>query len=198
MIDIRNITYDGRRRNHQNGLTFYFTRRARVLSFLVDVVGDRKRKIKVTMHPDINHGRAHVHIDEHGASFAVDNGALLAGECDIKTRRLIEDWIIRHRKDLLQLWDIVKRGERYEPVVYRIKRNKTYREMDFGGEDPQHKTVVDNVVIWHNEDILIERNNDGRSLVIGTGDLFVAFPSDYMEDDIVIESLYGRVIVRRQ
>ena len=122
MIDPRNLKYDGRQRNHQNGLIFYFTRQGHVLSFLIDVIGDRKRKIKVTMHPDINHGRAHVHIDEHGASFAVDNGELIVGNCDSKTRKMMKNWIARHREDLLQLWDTIKKGERYQPVVERIKQ----------------------------------------------------------------------------
>jgi len=73
MIDIRFLKYDGLQRNYQNGLTFYFTRQGYVLNFLIDVVGDRKRIIKVTMHPDSNHIRAHVHLDGHSASFAVDN-----------------------------------------------------------------------------------------------------------------------------
>lgn len=103
MIDIGNLKYDGRQRNHQNGLTFYFTKKCQMLSFLIDVVDDKKRKIKVTMHPDINHDRPHVHINEHGASFAVDTGELLAGNCDNNTRRLIENWIARHRDDLNQL-----------------------------------------------------------------------------------------------
>ena len=45
MIDIGNLKYDGRQRNHQNGLTFYFTRKCQMLSFLIDVVDDKKRKI---------------------------------------------------------------------------------------------------------------------------------------------------------
>lgn len=79
MINTRTIKYDGRQRNHQNGLTFYFTRQGQVLNFLIDFIGDRKRKVKVTMHADVNHGRPHVHIGDHGASFAVDNGELLVG-----------------------------------------------------------------------------------------------------------------------
>jgi len=90
MINTRTIKYDGRQRNHQNGLTFYFTRQGQVLNFLIDIIGDRKRKVKVTMHADMNHGRPHVHIGDHEASFAVDSGELIVGNCDAKTRKLMK------------------------------------------------------------------------------------------------------------
>lgn len=198
MIDFQNLKYDGRQRNHQNGLTFYFTRQGQVLNFLIVVIGDRKRKIKVTMHPDINHGRAHVHINEHGASFAVDNGELLAGTADPKTRRMVGNWIARHREDLLQLWDVIKRGEKHQPFVEKIKREKSIEEFRFEGAEPRYKTKIDGVVIWHNVELLVERMDDGRLLVVGVGDLYVAFPDDYPEDYITIESLSGDVQVWRR
>lgn len=173
MIDIGNLKYDGRQRNHQNGLTFYFTKKCLMLSFLIDVVDDKKRKIKVTMHPDINHDRPHVHINEHGASFAVDTGELLAGNCDNNTRRLIENWIARHRDDLNQLWNIIKRGGIYKPAVIKIRRDKSYEECGFTGREPRNKTIFDGIVIWHNDELLKEHQNNGSVLVIGAGDMFV-------------------------
>lgn len=100
MIDIRRLRFDGKF-NYHNGLRFYFKRHGHVISFLVQEIGDRKRKIKVTMHPDPNHDRAHVHIGEHGASFALDTGELLAGECDNRTRQSVQKWIHEHKEDLL-------------------------------------------------------------------------------------------------
>lgn len=197
MIDTRNLNFDGRRRNHQNGLTFYFAKRGHVLSFLIDVIGDKKRKIKVTMHPDSNHGRAHVHINEHGASFAVDTGELLAGECDHQTRKMMKDWILRHQKDLLQLWNIIKRGERYQPAVEKIRYEKSFEEFGFSGNEPLYKTEIDKVVIWHNEELLVERDDDGIILVVGVGDMYVVFPKDYPEEHIRIEALSGDIKVRR-
>lgn len=196
MIDVRNMKYDGRQRNHQNGLTFYFTRHAQVLSFLIDVVGDKKRKVKVTMHPDINHDRPHIHINEHEASFAVDTGKLLVGECDNKTRKLIEDWIVRHREDLQQLWNIVKRGEAYRPLIKRIKSDKDFNEFGYKDREPQNKTVIDGVAIWYNDDILVERNDNGRVLVVGADDIFVVLPAAY-DCHIDFESLDGDVHIRR-
>lgn len=196
MIEISNLKYDGRQRNHQNGLTFYFTKHCQMLSFLIDVVGDRKRKIKVTMHPDINHDRAHIHINEHGASFAVDTGELLAGDCDNKTRMLIENWITRHRDDLYQLWDIVKRGGDYKPAVKKIRLDKCFEECGFRGEEPRYKSIIDRAVIWHNDEVLTERQNNGSVLVIGGGDMFVFLPAGYSDDCFTFESLSGSVQVK--
>lgn len=196
MIDVENLKYDGRQRNHQNGLTFYFTRQANVLSFLIDTVEDKRRKIKVKMYHEINHDRPHVHIDGHDATFAVDTGDLLAGECDNKTRKLIGNWIARHRDDLLQLWEIVIRGEVYQPVVERIQRSRNNWEYHFRGAEPRYKTVIDDVIVWHNDKILIERNNNGGVLVVGVGDLFVVFPANYPRDHIVFDLLEGALQVK--
>lgn len=197
MIDPRSLKYDGRQRNHLNGLTFYFTRQGHVLIFLIDVIGDKKRKIKVTIHPDINHGRAHVHIDEHGASFAVDNGELLAGNCDANTRKLMENWIARHRGDLLQLWDIIKRGGEYQPAVERIRHKKTFDDFGFRGDEPRYKSVIDGVIVWHNENLLVERDEEGKVLAMGEGDLYVVIPEDYPDGHITIVPLEGDLQVRR-
>lgn len=198
MIDIRFLKYDGRQRNYQNGLTFYFTRQGHVLNFLIDVVGDRKRKIKVTMHPDSNHVRAHVHLDGHSASFAVDNGELIAGNCDTKIRKLIGNWIIRHQEDLFQLWDIIKRGEkRYQSIVENIRLERSFEEWDFKGKEPRYKNVIDEAAIWHNDKLLTEKKEDGNIIVIGTGDIFVGVPADYPEGYITIVSLDGKVQVKR-
>lgn len=194
MIELSNLKYDGRQRNHQNGLTFYFTKQCHVVSFLIDTVSDKKRKIKVTMHPDINHGRPHIHINEHDASFAVDTGELLAGNCDNSTRRLIENWIFRHRDDLNQLWDIVKRGGNYEPAVEEIRRDKGYEECGFKGMVPRFKTIIDRIVIWHNDELLKECQNNGSVLVIGTGDMFVCIPKGYT--NYTCDSLDGSVQVK--
>lgn len=192
MINTNNLIYDGRKRNYQNGLTFSIDKRGTFFSFLVDVVGDRKRTVRVTMHPDVNHARPHVHINEHGASFAIDNGELLAGACDNKTRKLIEDWIARHREDLQQLWDIIKRGERYEPAVKKIKQNRSFEDYGFGVEEPKHKTVICGVTIWHDDDILVE-DTPSKTIIIGTGNIYVALSEGFDADFMDISSLDGDV-----
>ena len=193
MIDTQNLKYDGRQRNYQNGLTFYFTRHGQILYFLIDVIGDRKKKVKITMHADVNHGRPHVHIGDHEASFALDNGELLVGNCDAKTCKLVKNWIARHKEDLLQLWDTIKRGERYQPVVQRIKQEISFEAFDSAGVEPQFRTEIDGTEIWHDEELLVERQDDGKIIVIGTGDIFVGVPTSYPGDYITIVSLDGDV-----
>lgn len=95
MIDARKLRYNGKL-NYQNGLIFYFTGNRRIVSFLVKEIYDGKKWIRIRMEPDQNHGRPHVHINEHGASFAKDTGELLDGKCDKKTRERIGKWIRRY------------------------------------------------------------------------------------------------------
>lgn len=52
-------------------------------------------------------------------------------------------------------------------------------------------------MIWHNDEPLIERDDDGRLVVIGTGDMYVALPEDYPEEQIAIDNIDGDVQVRR-
>lgn len=110
MINSGNLRFNGKL-NYQNGLLFYFSNQGHVVSFLISTIGDRKRKVKVTMHSDVNQERAHVHINNHGASIAIDTCEVLAGDCDNRTRRTIGDWINKNREDLLDLWEIVKSGQ---------------------------------------------------------------------------------------
>lgn len=58
MIDVRSLKIGGRQLNRQNGLVFYFTGHGHVVSFLIDVIKDKKRQIRVTMEPDVNHEEA--------------------------------------------------------------------------------------------------------------------------------------------
>ena len=104
MIDIRKLKFNGKL-NYQNGLSFYYKDHGRFISFYIDDIRVRRRKIKVTMQPDPNHGRAHVHLDNreyHDASFAVDTGEMLEGNCDRETQGIVKDWIRKHRRDLQQ------------------------------------------------------------------------------------------------
>lgn len=182
MIDIGRISFNDGEWNYQNGLVFSFEEHGRIISFLIDVIGDRKRRVKVTMHPDINHERPHVHIDRHDASFAIDSGELLAGECDRRTCIIVGMWIERHREDLNDLWDIAKRGDDYRPLVERLK-------YDF-------KTVIDSVVIWYNGKLSTERNEDGSIAVVGFGDMLVDLPSGFQKSRMTFESRGGEVKYR--
>ena len=54
MIDIRKLKVNGKF-NYQNGLSFYYKDHGRFISFYIDDIPVRRRKIKVTMQPDSNH-----------------------------------------------------------------------------------------------------------------------------------------------
>lgn len=192
MIDIGKLRYNGEL-NYQNGLLFYFSNQGHVVSFLIETVGDRKRKIRITMHPDINHGRPHVHIDKHDASFAIDTGELLAGHCDNSIRREIEKWINMHREDLLELWGIIKKGRDYQPIVDRIKYNKSFMDYGFDGLEPENKLVFENVVVWCHDVPSVVQNDDGITIVVSAGDIFVGLPKDYQEGKIEFISSNGTV-----
>ena len=54
-------------------------------------------------------------------------------------------------------------------------------------------TEIDGAVIWHDEKLLVERQDDGRLLVIGAGDIYVGVPEDYPEDYTTFVSIDGEV-----
>lgn len=123
MIDVERLRFDGKL-NYQEGLSFYFSREGHVISFLVKTVWNKKKSIRVTMQQDVNHHRAHVHINDHDATIAIDNGEKLAGKCDGRTLAAVQEWIGEHREALQELWDITKAGtEDYRPYVERIRED---------------------------------------------------------------------------
>lgn len=196
MIDVRKLRYNGKL-NYQHGLSFYFKEHGRVISFYVDDIRTKKGKIKVTIYQEPNHGRPHIHIEEHDASIAIDTGELLAGSCDNVTRGIVKAWILRHKKDLQQLWEIVQRGGEYRPIVERIQKDKDYKDFGFKGEDPKQKTVIDGVIIWHDGDLIYEANEDGVIRVLCEGDMFVGLLPDYVDGSMVFDTIGGELQVRR-
>lgn len=195
MIDIRRLHFNGKL-NYQNGLLFYFARQGQVISFLIDTIGDRKKRIRVTMQPDINHERPHIHIGQHDASFAIDTGELLAGDCDNKTKGIVQDWIHKHKQDLQQLWEIAKDGRRYESLVEKVRKDKGFREYGFTGEEPAFANTIRGVKVWHNGDLILDENDDVIKVVCD-GDLFVGVPVDYDDAKMTFESLNGDVKIKK-
>lgn len=192
---MKKLRLDGKL-NYHKGLSFSFSRHNHVISFLIDTIGDRKKMIRVTMQPDINHERPHVHIGNHGASIAIDTGELLAGDCDNRTLATVQDWIYRHRRDLQELWNLVKGGGQYEQAVERIRRDLSFRDYGFRGEEPREMTVIRGVKIWHNGEIIIE-NESNRIIVVCEGDIFVGLPSNFSEGSMTFEAVNGEVNVKR-
>ena len=195
MFDIRRLRFDGKF-NYQNGLRFYFSRHGHVISFLVQEIGDRRRKIRVRMEPDVNHERPHMHIDEHNASFDVNTGELMEGECDVQTRQAVQNWILRHKGDLLELWDIAKAGIDYRPYVRRIREGKDFTDFGFKGKKPDTCTIIERVKIWYEGELIQEVDYDNVNHVISEGDMFVGLPEEFLEGRMIFESLNGKVQIK--
>lgn len=195
MFDIRRLRFDGKF-NYQNGLRFYFSRHGHVISFLVQEIGDRRRKIRVRMEPDVNHERPHMHIDEHNASFDVNTGELMEGECDVQTRQAVQNWILRHKGDLLELWDIAKASIDYRPYVRRIREGKDFTDFGFKGKKPDTCTIIERVKIWYEGELIQEEDYDNVNHVISEGDMFVGLPEEFLEGRMIFESLNGKVQIK--
>ena len=65
-----------------------------------------------------NHARAHLHVDyhrtKHLASYAINNGDLLAGDGVYSS--VVQPWIAAHRNDLMRVWNGI-RGEGADATV---------------------------------------------------------------------------------
>ena len=57
-----------------------------------------------------SHNRPHVHIGNHYASFAINDGSLLAGQCDTKAEKVMKEWIAKNRDTLLKMWEVLQNG----------------------------------------------------------------------------------------
>lgn len=54
-----------------------------------------------------DHGVPHIHV-KHGAIWvkvAINDGSIMAGGLHGRQRRLVESWVKRRRKDLLDAWE---------------------------------------------------------------------------------------------
>jgi len=196
MIDFSKIRFDGEL-NVQNGLSFYVSSRPRIVSLLIETIGDRKRRYCVIIHQESNHGRPHVHLDGHEASFAIDNGELLAGHCDRLTEATIGGWIRRHRSDLLQLWKYVQEGGDYHSILKAIRKDKDFEDFGFKAKVPKYKREINGVLIWCNEELTIDEQEDGITKVVCEGNLYVGVPYGVEDGGITFESREGKVMVKR-
>lgn len=59
------------------------------------------------------HHLPHIHVRYQGmkASFAIDDGSVLAGEIPLRQERMVQVWIDLHREELLADWELAKAGE---------------------------------------------------------------------------------------
>lgn len=193
MIDTGKLKYNGKL-NSQKGLHFYFKENGHALSFLIETIGDRRKKItvRVDMQPDVNHAKPHVHIGtNHNASFDINTGKLIIGKCDSKTQKLVETWIGKHKKDLLELWRIAKEGKPHQHVVDKIRTDKEFKDFGFKGQEPQNKEVINGVLVWYNGQLKKEKVSDNLMKITGDGEMYVGIPADCKADNMIFESEIG-------
>lgn len=195
MIDFSRIRFD--ELNVQNGLRFFVSRNPRSVCLRIETIGVGRRRISVTIFQEPNHYRPHVHFDGHSASFAIDNGELLAGHCDAMSQRSIGRWICKHRPDLIQLWDYVQQGGDYQTTLESIRRDKDFEDFGFKGQVPKHKKEVQGVLIWYNGALTIDKDKDGTIKVVCNGDLFVGVPYGVEDGGITFESRNGKLQKKR-
>lgn len=116
--------YDGKL-HYLRGLNFYYSKKEFRLSFYVrEIVGKKRKTTRVDMFKEQNHGRPHIHVDDHNASFAIDDGSLLCGECDNQTTKAVQEWIEKKRDTLNELWEALQKGknsEVYKEIMERLE-----------------------------------------------------------------------------
>ncbi len=79
-------------------------------------------ELKIRMDANLNHFRAHLHIDygknRHIASYAIDNGELLAGKATYNSE--VQPWIAEHRPNLLLVWKDLRGKGADETIVAEL------------------------------------------------------------------------------
>lgn len=122
--------FDGKL-HYLRGLNFYYSARESRISFYVaEIPGKKRGKTRIDMFKEKNHGRPHVHIGDHDASFALDDPSNpLCGECDNRTARQVQEWIEKHRDTLCELWTALQEGknpEELDEIRDRINEAESY------------------------------------------------------------------------
>ncbi len=73
--------------------------------------------VKVKMYQE-HHNLPHVHIDigkdNHSASIAIDNQAVLAGSIEKKYEKVVLNWIEKNKANLLIVWNKIQQGQVFD------------------------------------------------------------------------------------
>jgi hypothetical protein len=82
-----------------------------------------QKLIKLRMDANLNHSRAHIHIDYHRtpriASYAINDGTLLAG--DKSYNKVVQPWIARHKDKLMIIWEDLRGKGVDDAIVAELK-----------------------------------------------------------------------------
>ncbi|QIA22028.1 DUF4160 domain-containing protein [Mesorhizobium sp. AA22] len=83
------------------------------------------RNLRFKMDGNRNHMRAHLHIDyhrhNHMASYAVDDGTLLAGSG--RYNHLIEPWIANNRESVMRVWRDIRTTGVDDQIVAQLRES---------------------------------------------------------------------------
>lgn len=174
------------KRNEYLDLVFTIEKRGRyfILAFLVEELSTRgTESLKITMAPEKNHRRPHIHIDRgrhhHIASIALD-GTFLVDSHNIsgKERLQILKWISQHKKTLYELWNCINEGRDYSVPLRNIKETWEYEDAVYKGRKPDKEIELEGVKIWHNGNLQINKLDNGKTKIICNNDVCVYFSAE--------------------
>ncbi len=182
------------RRNQYLDLVFIIQKRGRfyILSFLVEELHNRNSSpLKITMMPDKNHTRPHIHIGKrhqsHISSIALDGTFLVDSHIlSRKERQQILNWISQHKKTLYELWDCIKEGRDYSESLIIVKETWEYEEIVYNGKKPGKEIDIEGVRIWYNGDLQTIHLDNGKIKVICNDDVCVYFSEECKKYNLFI------------
>lgn len=189
MININEIKRNGEI-NYADEFTFRYEETQNGYSVCITIttikLGNKPLILKIK--PDINHMMPHIHFGDHIASFAIDNGMCIAGECSAAIKNRIGSWIRSHRSDLMVLWNDLKKGKPYEEARARVRERWEENGVFFIGEKPEHERAIEYAHIWYNGTLGITRMDDGKQLVTCSKDMCILLTKGYVEGSLVFKS----------
>lgn len=109
---------------------------------------------------------------------------------------MVQEWILRHKKYLLELWDIAKRGRDYRPHVKRIQEDRDFADYGFRGEEPENNIAIDGVKIWYDGELIQEIDAQDVRHIVEEGNMYVVLPEGYQEGRMTFESVNGKVRIK--
>ena len=82
---------------------------------IIKALVNRKENIKIKMYQERSHQTSHLHIDygrqPHVASYSIEPAERIEGNLDAKYNNEIVQWIVQHKKKLMELWKILQHGD---------------------------------------------------------------------------------------
>src|SRR3954447_5109701 len=84
-----------------------------------------RESMKIKMYKEDRHKRAHIHIEygpyRHDASYAIDNGARLAGNLNRNYEEDVVEFIYQNRPALMEAWQLMQASQNAEHVIADLR-----------------------------------------------------------------------------